>query len=97
MHGTLLILDEVICGVGRTGAYFVFERDHVVPDLVTISKGLGGGYTLIAAMLVGKRMADVLRQGTSAFNHSYIYQAHPVLCIAALAVQRVFRREKLVD
>jgi adenosylmethionine-8-amino-7-oxononanoate aminotransferase len=64
---------------------------------VTIGKGLGGGYAPIAAVLVGKKVVDVLRQGTSVFNHGHTYQAHPASCATALAVQRIVRREKLVD
>ena len=96
-YGILLILDEVMCGMGRTGRMFAFEEDDVVPDMVTIGKGLGGGYAQIAAVLVGKRIVDVLRQGTCAFNHGHTYQAHPVSCASALAVQRIVCRDKLVD
>lgn len=96
-YGILLILDEVMCGMGRTGTYFAFEQDDVVPDMVTVGKGLGGGYAPIAALLVGKKVIDVLRRGNHAFNHGHTYQAHPVSCAAALAVQRIVHREKLVE
>ncbi|KAF7562062.1 hypothetical protein G7046_g2075 [Stylonectria norvegica] len=95
-YGILLHLDEVMCGSGRTGTYFAFEQEGIKPDLVTIGKGLGGGYAPIAGMLINQRIVDGLKQGTSAFNHGHTYQAHPVSCAAALAVQRILNRDGLV-
>lgn len=95
-YGILLVLDEVMCGTGRTGTFFAFEQENVVPDMVTIGKGLGGGYAPISAVLIHKKIVDVLRRGTSTFNHGHTYQAHPVLCATALAVQRIIRREQLI-
>lgn len=96
-YGVLLLLDEVMCGMGRTGTYFAFEQEGIVPDIVTIGKGLGGGYAPIAAVLMGKKVVDGLRAGTGAFNHGHTYQAHAVSCATALAVQTVVKREKLVE
>lgn len=97
-YGVLLILDEVMSGSGRTGTFFAFEQEGsgVVPDIVTIAKGLGGGYASIAGVAMHKRVVDVLRAGTAAFNHGHTYQAHPIACAAALAVQKVIRRDQLV-
>jgi len=95
-YGILLHLDEIMCGVGRTGTYFAFEQENIVPDVMTIGKGLGGGYSPIAAVLVSKGIVDALRKGTSVFNHGQTYQAHPMVCAAALAVQRIVKRENLV-
>ncbi|KAM3439835.1 hypothetical protein NHJ13734_003568 [Beauveria thailandica] len=95
-YGILLILDEIMCGTGRCGTYFAFEPEDVVPDLVTVAKGLGGGYCSIAAVLAHKNVVDVIRRGTSSFNHGHTYQAHPVACATALAVQRIVRRDDLV-
>ncbi|KAB8075131.1 pyridoxal phosphate-dependent transferase [Aspergillus leporis] len=95
-YGILLILDEIMCGVGRSGTFFAFEQENVIPDIVTIAKGLGGGYAPIAGVLVHRKVIDVFRQGSNAFNHGHTYQAHPVSCAAALAVQRIVRRENLV-
>ncbi|KAL7799800.1 pyridoxal phosphate-dependent transferase [Trichoderma ceciliae] len=96
-YGILLHFDEVLCGMGRTGSYFAFEQeDGVLPDIVTIGKGLSGGYVPLAAMLVNQRIVDTLRQGTSIFNHGHTFQAHPTACSAALAVQKIVRRESLV-
>ncbi|KAL3426337.1 aminotransferase class-III [Phlyctema vagabunda] len=96
-YGILLVLDEIMCGMGRTGTYFAFEQENIEPDIVTIGKGLSGGYAPIAGVLVHKKVVDVLRQGTAAFNHGHTYQAHPVSCAAALAVQTIIRRENLVE
>ena len=96
-YGVLLILDEVMCGVGRTGSYFAFEQEGIVPDIVTIGKGLGGGYAPIAGVLVGHKVVEALKRGTGIFNHGHTYQAHPLSCATALAVQRVIKREKLAE
>ena len=95
-YGILLILDEVMCGMGRTGTYFAFEQEDVIPDIVIVGKGLGGGYAPIAGVLIHKKVIDVLRKGTSSFNHGHTYQAHPVTCATALSVQRIVKREGLV-
>ncbi|KAL4876814.1 pyridoxal phosphate-dependent transferase [Aspergillus karnatakaensis] len=96
-YGILLHLDEIMCGTGRTGTYFAFEPEGIRPDIVTLGKGLGGGYVPIAAMLVSGKIIDVLRQGSSSFNHGHTYQAHPIACAAALAVQDVIRKEQLIE
>lgn len=96
-YGILLILDEVMCGSGRTGTYFAFEQEgDVRPDIVTVGKGIGGGYAPIAGALVHEDVVEVLRKGTASFNHGHTYQAHPVTCAAALAVQKVVRDENIV-
>lgn len=65
-----------MCGVGRTGSFFAFEQEGVVPDIITIGKGLGGGYAPIAAVLASHKVVNVLRKGTAMFNHGHTYQAH---------------------
>jgi adenosylmethionine-8-amino-7-oxononanoate aminotransferase len=97
-YGILLILDEVMCGTGRTGTYFAFEQEgeDVVPDIVTIGKGLGGGYAPIAGIMIRRGIVDSLRRGSASFNHGHTYQAHPMSCAVALAVQKVIRDEDLV-
>ena len=98
-YGILLILDEVMCGMGRTGSLFAFEQEGegVVPDIITIGKGLGGGYAPIAGVLVHKKIVDGLRAGTGMVNHGQTYQAHPLNCATALAVQRLIKREGLIE
>jgi adenosylmethionine-8-amino-7-oxononanoate aminotransferase len=96
-HGALLILDEVMCGMGRTGTLHAWEQEGVAPDIQAIAKGLGGGYQPIGAMLTSDRIVDTIRQGSGAFQHGHTYLAHPLACAAALEVQRVIAEEKLLD
>ena len=95
-HGILLILDEVMCGMGRTGTLHACEQEGVVPDLLTIAKGLGGGYQPIGAVLAQERIVEVFRQGSGLFQHGHTYLGHAVACAAALAVQRVIQGEGLL-
>ena len=96
-YGVLLILDEVMCGMGRCGTQFAFEPEGIVPDIMTMGKCLGGGYAPIASVVVSKRVIDGLRGGTGMFNHGHTYQAHPLSCATALAVQKIIKREGLVE
>jgi adenosylmethionine-8-amino-7-oxononanoate aminotransferase len=96
-HGILLILDEVMCGMGRTGTLHACEQDGVAPDLMTVAKGLGGGYAPIGATFVGARIFDAFAAGSGLFQHGHTYVGHPLACAAALAVQRVIRRDGLLD
>ncbi|SOD98074.1 aspartate aminotransferase family protein [Caenispirillum bisanense] len=86
-YGVLLILDEVMCGMGRTGSLFAYEQEGIVPDLVTVAKGLGAGYQPIGAVLVHDRLYDAFRDGTGFFQHGHTYMGHATACAAALAVQ----------
>ena len=95
-HGALLILDEVMCGMGRTGTLHAWEQEGVAPDIQAVAKGLGGGYAPIGGILVSGRVMAALREGTGGFMHGQTYQAHPVACAAALEVQRILREEALV-
>ena len=95
-HGVLLILDEVMCGMGRTGTLYACEQEGVVPDLVAIAKGLGGGFQPIGAVLAQKRIVDAMSRGSGFFQHGHTYLGHPVACAAALAVQRVIARDGLL-
>ncbi len=96
-HGVLLILDEVMCGMGRTGTLHACEQDGIAPDLMAIAKGLGGGYQPIGAVLLGKRLFDAFANGSGFFQHGHTYMGHPMACAAGLAVQEVIRRDKLLD
>lgn len=96
-HGALLILDEVMSGMGRTGTTHAWEQEGVAPDIQAIAKGLGGGYQPIGAMLASGKIIDTIRNGSGAFQHGHTYLAHPLACAAALAVQEVIREDGLLD
>jgi adenosylmethionine-8-amino-7-oxononanoate aminotransferase len=96
-HGALLILDEVMCGMGRTGTTHAWEQEGVAPDIQAIAKGLGGGYQPIGAMLASGKIIDTIRAGSGAFQHGHTYLAHPLACAAALAVQDVIREDGLLE
>ncbi len=96
-HGVLLILDEVMCGMGRTGTLHACEQEGVVPDLMTIAKGLGGGYQPIGAVLAQRRIVEAMSAGSGFFQHGHTYLGHPVACAAALAVQQVIERDGLLQ
>ena len=96
-HGILLILDEVMCGMGRTGTLHACEQEGISPDIIAIAKGLGGGYAPIGALLIEEKIFNTLAEGSGAFLHSHTYMGHPLACAAALAVQRVIRRDKLLE
>ncbi len=96
-HGILLILDEVMCGMGRTGTLHACTAERVVPDLMTVAKGLGGGYQPIGAVLAQRAIVDAFRRGSGLFQHGHTYIGHAVACAAALAVQRVIERDRLLD
>jgi adenosylmethionine-8-amino-7-oxononanoate aminotransferase len=96
-YGVLLILDEVMCGMGRTGTLHACEQDGVVPDLMTIAKGLGGGYQPIGAVLLSEKIFDSFAKGSGFFQHGHTYMGHPMAAAAGLAVQQVIRRNNLLD
>jgi adenosylmethionine-8-amino-7-oxononanoate aminotransferase len=87
-HGILLILDEVMCGMGRCGTLWAFEQEGIVPDLVTIAKGLGAGYQPIGAVLVGSGISEAIQGGSGFFQHGHTYIGHAAACAGALAVQK---------
>jgi adenosylmethionine-8-amino-7-oxononanoate aminotransferase len=95
-YGMLLILDEVMCGMGRTGTLFASEQEGVRPDLVTIAKGLGAGYQAIGATLVSRAIYDAIVGGSGFFQHGHTYMAHPTACAAGLAVQQTIVEEQLL-
>ncbi|HEY2862331.1 MAG TPA: aspartate aminotransferase family protein [Casimicrobiaceae bacterium] len=95
-HEILLIADEVMCGMGRTGTLHAVEQEGIAPDLMTIAKGLGGGYQPIGAVLAQRRIVDAIAQGSGFFQHGHTYIGHPVACAAALAVQQIVQRDGLL-
>jgi adenosylmethionine-8-amino-7-oxononanoate aminotransferase len=96
-HGILLILDEVMCGMGRCGTLHACEAEAVAPDLLVVAKGLGGGYQPIGAVLAQARVIEAIARGSGAFQHGHTYIGHALACAAALAVQRVIRRDGLLQ
>ncbi len=95
-HGILLILDEVMCGMGRTGTLFACEQDGVAPDIIATAKGLGAGYQPIGATLCSAEIYEAIRDGSGFFQHGHTYMGHPTACAAALAVQQVIEEEDLL-
>jgi hypothetical protein len=95
-YGVLLILDEVMCGMGRTGHLFACEADGVTPDILCIAKGLGAGYQPIGAMLCSAEIYDCIEQGSGLFQHGHTYLGHPVAAAAAHAVVNKLTEQGLV-
>lgn len=96
-YGVLLILDEVMCGMSRTGYAFACEEDGVAPDIIAIAKGLGAGYQPIGATLASEKIVEAMRTGSGFFQHGHTYIGHPIACAAALAVQNKIDRLNLRD
>ncbi|MGX9415848.1 aspartate aminotransferase family protein [Vibrio sp. WJH972] len=95
-YGILLILDEVMCGMGRTGTLFAHEQEDVTADIVTIAKGLGAGYQPIGAMIATKEIHDTISQGSGFFQHGHTYMGHAVAMAGSLAVLNVIEQENLL-
>ena len=85
-YDVLLILDEVMCGMGRTGSLFACDDEDVVPDILTVAKGLGAGYQPIGAMICQNFIYDAIANGSGFFQHGHTYLGHPVACAASLSV-----------
>lgn len=96
-YGILLILDEVMCGMGRCGTKFACTEEGIEPDIITIAKGLGGGYQPIGATLLSKEINDAIEKGSAFFQHGHTYLSHPAVCAAALAVQNEIDSHQLLD
>ena len=96
-YDLLLICDEVICGFGRTGKWFGFDRYAIKPDFVTMAKGLTSGYLPLAAIAVGRRVGDMLVEKGGEFFHGFTYSGHPVACAVAIENLRLLERERLVE
>jgi hypothetical protein len=95
-YGILLILDEVMCGLGRTGARYSCTQEGIAPDLLVVAKSLGAGYQPISATLVSEKVFTTIRDSRGYFIHGHSYQAHALACAAALAVQRLIREQNLI-
>jgi len=95
-QGVLLIADEVMTGMGRTGRNFAVEHWDIAPDILVAAKGLSSGYSPLGAVLVTKKVADAIAEGSGAFLHGFTYNCHPISLAAGRAVLKVLRREDLV-
>lgn len=96
-YGVLLILDEVMCGMGRTGSLYACDQDGIAPDIMTIGKGLGAGYQPIGAMLCTATIYNAIARGSGFFQHGHTYLGHPVACAAAHAVVKKLMDKRLLD
>ena len=96
-YGVLLILDEVMCGMGRTGSLYACDQEDVVPDIMTIAKGLGAGYQPIGAMMCTDTIYRAIENGSGFFQHGHTYMGHPVACAAAHAVVKSILDRRLLD
>jgi adenosylmethionine-8-amino-7-oxononanoate aminotransferase len=96
-YGVLLILDEVMCGMGRTGYLFACEADDIAPDILCIAKGLGAGYQPIGAMLCTGSIYETIGKGSGLFQHGHTYLGHPVACAASLTVVKAIRDRDLLN
>ena len=96
-HGVLFIADEVMCGMGRTGTLFAYEQEGVTPDLIAVAKGLGGGYQPIGAVLATGKITSAIEAGSGLLGQGHTYMGHPIACAAALAVQEVIERDRLLE
>jgi adenosylmethionine-8-amino-7-oxononanoate aminotransferase len=96
-YGVLLILDEVMCGAGRTGTFLACEQDGIIPDIVILAKGLGAGYQALGVTLCTDEIYAAFAQGSGAFQHGHTYSAHAIACAAGLAVQQVIREQRLME
>jgi adenosylmethionine-8-amino-7-oxononanoate aminotransferase len=96
-YGVMLLIDEVMCGMGRTGVLHACSAEGVVPDLLVIAKGLGAGYQPIGAVLAQKFITDAIASGSGFFQHGHTYLGHATACAASLAVQKILRRDRLIE
>lgn len=96
-YDVLLILDEVMCGMGRVGSLFACEQEGIIPDMITIAKGLGAGYQPIGALLVSDSIFSAIQTGTGFFQHGHTYMGHALACATALKVQEIIERDQLIS
>ena len=96
-YGALMIFDEVMVGMGRTGTLHAWEQEGVTPDIQVIGKALGAGYIPISAVLINERVISAFKEGSGSFAHGQTYQSHPTAFAAALEVQRIMQRDNLLE
>jgi len=97
-YGVLLVFDEVLCGMGRTGRWHAWQAEMVVPDVQVVGKGLAGGYAEISAMILGYEIADAFENGSGngAFNHGHTFQNYPRACVSALRTMMIIDEDNLL-
>ena len=96
-YGVLLVLDEVMCGMGRTGSLFACEQEGIAPDVLCIAKGLGAGLQPIGAMLCTGTIYQAIAEGSGFFQHGHTYQGHPTACAAGIAVLQTMLEQNLPE
>lgn len=96
-HGALFVLDEIMCGMGRTGTLHAWEQEGVVPDIQTVGKGLGAGYQPVSAVLVSRSIVEEMRRAGTPFNNGHTYQDFPVAAATALKVQEIIQNRNLLE
>ena len=98
-HGALFVLDEIMCGIGRTGKMCAWQWEDLSspPDIQVLGKGLGGGYAPLAAVLISAKVINVFIAGSGTFNNGYTYQSHAIGCRAALEVLKVMKEDGLIE
>jgi hypothetical protein len=96
-HGVLLILDEVMCGAGRTGSFFAYQQEKVRPDILTMAKGLSGGHLPLSAVCTGGRIFEAVSHGSRKLGVTQTYMGHPLACAAGLGVMEIVRGTDLID
>lgn len=96
-YGVLLILDEVMCGMGRTGTRYACEQEGIAPDFIALAKGLAGGYLPLGALLMNEKIYDVISRGSNVVMHGHTFMGHATSCAAGLAVQNEIKRQNLLE
>ena len=96
-YGVLLIYDEIMCGYGRTGYMFTSEYTNIQADIITVAKGIAGGYQPLGATLISKKVFDAIKNGSGSFSHGHTYIAHPTACAAGVAVLKAFEKKDILS
>jgi len=96
-HQVLFVADEILCGAGRTGTWWAIDQYGATPDLMTLGKGISGGYAPLSGLAAPQRIVDVIAQGSGSLLHAQTFSFHPVACAAGLAAVQLLKRERLVE
>jgi len=96
-YGIHLILDEVMCGTGRTGSMMAYQQEHIIPDIVTMAKGLAAGYQPVGALLCRSEIVDTIRSNSGFFQHGHTFMGHATAVAASLATLQAIKNEDLLE